>query len=287
MKIAIFGDIHGNTVAFEAVMDDIERHRVDMTVCTGDVINPFPGSRKIWYHLHELKIPLVRGNHEEYVQTYHLDSTHKMRLSPQFAPVQFTARQFEPCIAEQIAETPLNLSLPGPNGDDILICHASPSQTRRSFARDIDEEMAADLARFSEKVIVGGHLHRQWIGEWHDKTLALTGATGLPLMQHPCAHYLLLIYQKGYWHFEHQTVEYDVSTYAHQLAVDGFLAETGPFGWLFFDELLTADHRLVPFLSKFCPQEKPDTIEGWANLAQKYLESLGRWDKIKPFLIKN
>ncbi|OQY27967.1 MAG: hypothetical protein B6243_12495 [Anaerolineaceae bacterium 4572_5.2] len=44
MKIAIFADVHGNYHALAAVLNDIERERVDLTVCAGDMINPFPDS---------------------------------------------------------------------------------------------------------------------------------------------------------------------------------------------------------------------------------------------------
>ena len=38
MRLAIFGDIHANLPALEAVLADIERQRVDVLYCLGDLV---------------------------------------------------------------------------------------------------------------------------------------------------------------------------------------------------------------------------------------------------------
>ena len=48
MKIALFSDLHGNHEAFYAILEDIENQQVDLTVCVGDAVDPFPGSKRIW-----------------------------------------------------------------------------------------------------------------------------------------------------------------------------------------------------------------------------------------------
>lgn len=44
MRLGLLGDIHGNLHAFEAVLDEVARLRVDRTVCLGDLVgyNAFP-----------------------------------------------------------------------------------------------------------------------------------------------------------------------------------------------------------------------------------------------------
>ena len=35
--VALISDVHGNTVALEAVLDDISRREVDRVICLGDL----------------------------------------------------------------------------------------------------------------------------------------------------------------------------------------------------------------------------------------------------------
>ena len=47
MKVAIIADAYGNLQAVEAVLEAIQRERVDLIVAAGDMINPLPGSASI------------------------------------------------------------------------------------------------------------------------------------------------------------------------------------------------------------------------------------------------
>jgi predicted phosphodiesterase len=285
LKIAIFADVHGNEPAFAAVLDDIERQQVDLIVCAGDAINPFPGSLQIWQQIQARHIPMVVGNHEEYVHTFHTARPEAgIQTDIRFGPLHFAARLFEPTVAAEIAALPKTLTIPGLAGDDVLICHASPENTRKSFQAGIDAALAAELGRYRESVIIGGHHHLQWRRAWQGKWLLLCGSVGLPLSGSPQAQYLLLSHQQGRWRFEHRTVPYDLPAALRQLVVSGFLAESGPIGWLFFDELATADYRLVPFFDQFCPPQKPATLAGWQALVQAYLKSIGRWAAVTRYL---
>jgi len=69
-----------------------------------------------------------------------------------------------------------------------------------------------------------------------------------------------------------------------EVADSGFAAQGGPLAWLMFDELLTAEMRMVPFLRKFCLPANPVTLADWETLARRYLQAVGRWEYIRPFL---
>lgn len=38
MRIAVISDIHSNLLALKAVLEDIKKRGVDITVCTGDLV---------------------------------------------------------------------------------------------------------------------------------------------------------------------------------------------------------------------------------------------------------
>lgn len=64
MRIAIFSDIHGNLDAFQSVLEDIERQRIDQLLCNGDCIGYGPEPEAVLAEIRRRKIPTVMGNHE-------------------------------------------------------------------------------------------------------------------------------------------------------------------------------------------------------------------------------
>ena len=64
MSIAIISDIHGNLDALQAVLADIEQHRIEQIHSLGDNIGYGPEPEGVIELLRRRKIPSVLGNHE-------------------------------------------------------------------------------------------------------------------------------------------------------------------------------------------------------------------------------
>lgn len=64
MRCAIFGDIHGNTEALEAVFRDMEKAGVDRRVCLGDIVGYGAEPAACIRRIRDLGIDAVRGNHD-------------------------------------------------------------------------------------------------------------------------------------------------------------------------------------------------------------------------------
>src|SRR3954471_11347311 len=67
VKVALVSDIHGNAVAFDAVLDDISDQEVDAVVCLGDVATLGPEPGEVLDRLRRLGCLCVRGNHDDYL----------------------------------------------------------------------------------------------------------------------------------------------------------------------------------------------------------------------------
>jgi predicted phosphodiesterase len=65
MRFAIFGDIHANKHALEAVLEDARKMACTHHVCMGDVVgyNAFP--KECVAAVRALECPVVKGNHDE------------------------------------------------------------------------------------------------------------------------------------------------------------------------------------------------------------------------------
>jgi predicted phosphodiesterase len=67
MRIAILADIHGNVLALEAVLADLEHRSVDQFVNLGDCVSGPLWPRETAELLRQLNWPTVRGNHDRWV----------------------------------------------------------------------------------------------------------------------------------------------------------------------------------------------------------------------------
>jgi putative phosphoesterase len=64
-RIGVLSDIHGNAVALNAVLDDMES--VDALVCAGDIVGYGPSPQPCLHMVRDRGIPTVVGNHDRAV----------------------------------------------------------------------------------------------------------------------------------------------------------------------------------------------------------------------------
>ena len=62
MKVAVISDIHGNGVALDAALADLQREAPDRIVCLGDAAQGGPQPAQVLARLRELACPVVIGN---------------------------------------------------------------------------------------------------------------------------------------------------------------------------------------------------------------------------------
>lgn len=186
MRIAVISDIHGNLVAFEAVLDRFASEGVDGTICLGDVAAGAPQPAGTVARLREIGGPVVMGNADAEVldpaTTPATDeTTHRVNEITAWAASQLAdddlayLRTFQPT-----AEIPL--------GDAGLLvgCHGSP----RSFddqmlpatpTDDLDAMLAGIPAETT--IVASGHTHQQGLRRYRGLLLLNPGSVGLPF--HP------------------------------------------------------------------------------------------------------
>jgi predicted phosphodiesterase len=156
MKIAALSDIHGNLSALDAVLADIARRGVDLTVNLGDILSGPLFPRETADRLMPLDLPTIRGNHERQVLSL---SPERMGASDRYAHDTIGERQ-----RAWIAALPAVLE-PTPG---VFMCHATPYNDVDCYLEDlVDEELrpapvasvAARSRDCAASLILCGHSH--------------------------------------------------------------------------------------------------------------------------------
>ena len=65
MRYGIFGDIHGNLEALEAVLSDMQEQGVTHPLCLGDVVGYGADPVACLEWVQQLNCPIIKGNHDE------------------------------------------------------------------------------------------------------------------------------------------------------------------------------------------------------------------------------
>ncbi len=159
MRIAVLADIHGNVLALDAVLDDLERRGgADITINLGDCVSGPLWPRETFERLEALDLPTVRGNHDRRVAVDTPDET--MWASDVYAQERLTAAQREALLA-----LPFTLEIvPG-----VVAFHARPDHDEKYLADAvIDGRLMraplADIQRrlkgLDRRIVLCGHSHR-------------------------------------------------------------------------------------------------------------------------------
>lgn len=224
MRVALVSDMHGNMLALEAVLADLEQQAVDRVVCLGDVAATGPKPAEVLARLRELDWPVVQGNTDARL----IDADARVTLADdaefarkieeidvwcrdQLAPEDIAfARGFQPTI-----DVPLE-------GDATLLCfHGSP----RSFNDIIwavtpDAELDEFFAGHSATLLAGGHTHTRLLRRYGAATILNPGSIGMPTDK-PWAEYAIVESRGQSLSTEFRRVPFDMRQFVAQIRASG------------------------------------------------------------------
>lgn len=187
MRVALLSDIHGNLVALDAVLADLEGERVDHTVCLGDVAAFGPQPREVLTRLRSLDMPtthFVTGNTDAWL------------LDPRPHPVRDEdsgrVNDVELWSAAQLTEDDLAfvrgfrqsvwLALMG--STSLLCVHGSPRAIAEPmWATTADADLEPMLIGVGASIVAAGHTHSPMLRRYRDMLLVNPGSVGLPYEQ--------------------------------------------------------------------------------------------------------
>lgn len=183
MRIALISDIHGNLVALEAALADIDRQRADQIICLGDVAVLGPQAQEVIARLRDREIAVVMGNTDQWLLNPEPWSDEADK-QPQIEIEMWNAAQLDEADKAIVAGYVPTLSLDYGDGLTLLCYHGSP----RSFNDSIrpatpEEELEGWFPDSRALVMAGGHTHEPMIRRYGSSMLINPGSIGLPLVR--------------------------------------------------------------------------------------------------------
>lgn len=249
-KIAVLSDIHGNTTALEAVLNDAKKAKVDEYWLLGDILMPGTGRRRILNLLAALPITVkVLGNWENSLWRglhRNLDLTkasHRYLLRQ----CQYILEEISPEEIEDLHNQPMQVHRQF--GDLMVgITHHLPDKNwgRELIHTGKQEDFDRLVKEPHASIAVYGHIHQQLLRYGSDGQLILNpGSIGQPffldagLRKDLRAQYMILEFDEaGLADVDFRRVDYDVEAEL-QLAKDLKL----PYFQVYYESLVNGIHH--------------------------------------------
>jgi putative phosphoesterase len=184
-RVAVLSDVHGNAVAFEAVLTELRGLQPDLVVFGGDLTwGSLPEAT--FALLDELPAPAlyVRGNAERALLEPAAEPTERERwLLERHSPEQLS---FLATFAERVAVSVDGLG-------DVCFCHGSPRSDEELVTPETPEERIREMtAGLAERVLVTAHTHLQFDRRVAGVRSINPGSVGLPYEGRPGAFWAIL-----------------------------------------------------------------------------------------------
>ncbi|MBI5931499.1 MAG: metallophosphoesterase family protein [Chloroflexi bacterium] len=223
MRLAIISDIHGNLIALEAALADIQANSPDQIIFLGDLADRGPQPHEVIQCVQSLNCPAVMGNTDDLL--IHPPSAielNKQAKVPFWGVVQWCRAQLTDTDLAFMHSFQPALTISLDNGQALLCYHGSPrSNMDRIWASTPDDDLKVMLENPTARVMVGGHTHLPFLRRLHDKIILNPGSIGLAFTPTPDgrelnnnrAEYLILTVERGRVSVEFRQLVYPLDQY--------------------------------------------------------------------------
>ncbi|MDX2141573.1 MAG: metallophosphoesterase family protein [Chloroflexota bacterium] len=221
-QVTIFGDIHGNLAALEAVLTDMDARGLGNRYCLGDLVGYGTFPNEVVERIRELNIPTIMGNYDQGVGNNSDDcgcaytnptseALGKRSIAWSNAHTTDDNKAFLRTLAENI---PLQV------GDlKVLLVHGSPRRINEYLFEDRPESSLERIfADIDADVLVCGHTHLPYhrvLSSGHQ--IVNAGSVGKPKDKDPRACYVVLSTEGKQLSVEFIRVEYDIERTAQAI----------------------------------------------------------------------
>lgn len=218
-RIGVIADPHGNLLALEAVLAELEREELDGLICLGDVaVGPQPAETLA--RVRALGCPVVKGNWDEWFCDGIPPVDDGDEVKSKLVEIgEWWAGQLSADDLELMRGFAATVELDLGDGANALCVHGSPSSNMEGiYAVTPDETLARILDDAEAHVLVCGHTHVQMLRRHGQAVVVNPGSVGLPFSDWaphviriaPWAEYGILCHDEGRLHVDLRRTTYDI-----------------------------------------------------------------------------
>ncbi|WP_419955548.1 metallophosphoesterase family protein [Neobacillus niacini] len=211
MKITFISDIHGNAIALDAVLQDIEQQGIDQIYVLGDICYRGPEPKRSLDLVRSLHTEVIKGNADEWV----VRGVQKGEVADKVLELmnlerQWTVKQLEPTDIEYLESLPTTLNL---TIEDVQLSafHATPTNLFDVILPNADDNQIETslMQAQGSQVFIYAHIHKPYIRYINGKVIMNIGSVGLPFDGLTKASYGLVEVEDGHIKTSIRRVNYD------------------------------------------------------------------------------
>jgi putative phosphoesterase len=236
-SVAVITDIHGNLPALQASLARIAELEIEAVYCGGDLVGYGPRPNEVCALIANREIPTIYGNYDYAIARDEQDcgcayvTPHDRELGQR--SVDWTLAHTSTQSKAFMRGLPFDLHLAVGNVGVHLV-HGSPRKVNEYLFEDKPARLYERLAAAeSEAVLVFGHTHKPWVGEYGGVLFVNCGSVGKPKDGDPRAAFAVLAPSHGSIAVSIERVAYDAEAVAGEVRAVGLPGE-------FADKLLVA-----------------------------------------------
>ncbi|SMB94534.1 metallophosphoesterase family protein [Deinococcus hopiensis] len=214
MRLAIVGDVHGNSFALSAVLEDVRAASPDQTLNLGDSVWGAADPAGAWALQAEHAPPTVRGNTDERVAGLR-EGKAGMRA--------WLLGQLPGDVPARLGALPTFADVAS---GEVRVCHGSPrspwedlllteeqteegERTRPAHFSEIRERLGDFTYEAGGRFCVVGHTHHEMLSVVNGVTVVNAGPVSRQKDRLPLARWVLLTRRRGLWRAEFRRTPYD------------------------------------------------------------------------------
>ena len=232
-RLAALSDIHGNSVALAAVLEEVRASAPDAILIGGDLVLNGPDPAGVVDSLRSLADEgalVVGGNTDIAVADFDYAAAFPWMTDGVPDAIQDAAEwAHEELGAERVdwlRRLPSERRWRVDDGTLVLVCHASPGSQTAGFDQSLDPAVTTErLARTDARVIACGHTHVPEVRDFGWKLIVNDGSAGYVFDGDPTASWALIDIADGEVHAEIRRTTFDVLAVANAISARGLAGD--------------------------------------------------------------
>jgi putative phosphoesterase len=225
MKIAVFGDIHGNIEALKAAYDAATASKPEKFYHLGDLGGYAPFVNEVVDFMITHDIAGVQGNYDEAVanNAEHCGCKAEEPLQEEMAHRSFiwTKGHVSPKSKDYMKNLPTEITFTG-EGKKVRLFHATPKKNNLYWYEDRPEKFFLEMAQKADAdVMIYGHIHKPYRKDINGKVFINAGSVGKPKDGDPRACVTIIDITSHAVKTEFLRVPYDVEKAAAAISASG------------------------------------------------------------------